>query len=76
MCRENVIFECSVIKRHVLCGADSPRTIFIHRCEKSAIAASDRVGLADESLVPLTSLATRNVWLSDYFIRQLSARNS
>ncbi|QVN23622.1 LysM peptidoglycan-binding domain-containing protein [Burkholderia pyrrocinia] len=57
-----------------LIGAPGPAVLFMDG-EKSAIAATYRAGLADGSLIPPTDLATRNVWLSDYFIQQLSARN-
>ncbi|WP_217591392.1 hypothetical protein, partial [Burkholderia sp. GbtcB21] len=57
-----------------LIGAPGPAVLFMNG-EKSAIAASYRAGLADGSLIPPTDLATKNVWLSDYFVQQLSARN-
>jgi len=57
-----------------LIGEPGAAVVFMNG-EKSAIASSYRASLADGSLMPPTDLATKNVWMSDYFMQQLSARN-
>ncbi|OHX11189.1 hypothetical protein BI347_15905 [Chromobacterium sphagni] len=49
--------------------------LFIDR-EKAAIGASYRAGIADGSLLPPVDLAAKKIWMSDYFMEQLSSRNS
>ncbi|MBB5020685.1 hypothetical protein HNQ59_004010 [Chitinivorax tropicus] len=44
--------------------------------EKAAIGASYRAGIADGSLLPPTDMATKKIWMSDYFMEQLASRNS
>ncbi|WP_145964122.1 hypothetical protein [Chromobacterium phragmitis] len=44
--------------------------------EKAAIGASYMAGIADGSLLPPVDLAAKKIWMSDYFMEQLSSRNS
>ena len=57
-----------------LIGEPAASVVFMNG-EKAAIGASYRAGIADGSLLPPLDPATKNIWMSDYFMQQLSARN-
>ncbi|WP_426305032.1 hypothetical protein ACN9MJ_20435 [Acidovorax facilis] len=57
-----------------LIGEPAASVVFMNG-EKAAIGASYRAGIADGSLLPPLDPAMKNIWMSDYFMQQLTARN-
>lgn len=55
-------------------GEPAASVIFMNQ-EKAAIGASYRAGIADGSLLPPLDPAAKNIWMSDYVMQQLAARN-
>jgi hypothetical protein len=57
-----------------LIGEPAASVVFMNG-EKAAIGASYRAGIADGSLLPPLDPRIKNIWMSDYFMQQLTARN-
>jgi hypothetical protein len=43
--------------------------------EKAGIGASYRAGISNGSLLAPTDFAAKKIWMSDYFMEQLTVRN-